>query len=313
MKAIVRTPKTPDGFTIADLPRPTPAPDECLVKVHAAGVNFSDLPRNALYPEGQPIGFESAGIVETAAAVGAGPPTGARVACWRLGGAMAEWRCVRADEMCVLPDDIGFADAATLPEAGATALHAVRAMGAVLGRDVLITGASGGVGRFALQLAKLAGARRIVALVGSPTRGAGLHELGATEIVTSLDQPEGQFWSVLEGVGGRVFRDALHKVQDGGSLLVIGFRSWEPIVLAPRDDIWPALLATRRIRGVLMGAGEQVAPGETVSGDVAYLASLCASGVLRTSIDWRGPADRAGEAFELLDARQIAGKAVLTF
>lgn len=85
----------------------------------------------------------------------------------------------------MLPDDVDFGSAAALPVAAVTALRAVRALGPVVGRRILITGASGGVGRFAVQLAALAGAH-VVAVVGSPERGTGLPELVDAEVVVGV-------------------------------------------------------------------------------------------------------------------------------
>src|SRR5436189_210444 len=85
------------------------------------------------------------------------------------------------------PGSPGGLPRAALPAAGVTALRAVRALGPLLGRRVLVTGASGGLGRFAVQLAARAGAD-VVALVGRPERGAGLVELGAREVVTGIGE-----------------------------------------------------------------------------------------------------------------------------
>ena len=91
----------------------------------------------------------------------------------------------RTADLGVVPDGVDLVVAAALPAAGVTALRVVRRLGSLLGRRVLVTGASGGVGRYAVQLAALAGAH-VVAQVGSVERGAGLPELGAAEVVTDL-------------------------------------------------------------------------------------------------------------------------------
>jgi NADPH:quinone reductase-like Zn-dependent oxidoreductase len=101
-------------------------------------------------------------------------------------GGWAELRAVPTAELAVVPAGVDLSAASTLPAAGVTALQALRALGSVLGRRVLVTGASGGVGRFAVQLAVLAGAE-VVASVSRPARGTGLAGLGAAEIVVGLE------------------------------------------------------------------------------------------------------------------------------
>jgi NADPH:quinone reductase-like Zn-dependent oxidoreductase len=102
-------------------------------------------------------------------------------------GAWAERQAVTTEDLSVVPDEVDLSAAAALPAAGVTALQAVRRLGALLGKRVLITGASGGVGRFAVQLASLSGAE-VIAAVGATARGEGLLELGASQLVTALDQ-----------------------------------------------------------------------------------------------------------------------------
>ena len=103
-----------------------------------------------------------------------------------------------------LPENVSFARAAALPTAGPTALRILRLGPAILGRRILITGASGGVGRFAIQLANLGGAE-VTALVGSDSsRAAGLRQLGADEVVTDLAQLSGRYDLILEDVAGKI-------------------------------------------------------------------------------------------------------------
>jgi NADPH2:quinone reductase len=119
--------------------------------------------------------------------------------------------------MAALPDNVSFASAATLPVSGLTALRTVRLGGALLGRRVLITGAAGGVGSFAVQLAALAGAE-VTGVVGRPERAAGLAERGATAVVTHIQEAEGLFDLILESAGGSSLAGAISKVAPGGTL-----------------------------------------------------------------------------------------------
>jgi len=97
----------------------------------------------------------------------------------------------------------------------------------VVGRRVLITGASGGVGRFAVQLAARAGAH-VIAAVGSTARGAGLKALGATEVVVGLADVAEPVSGVLDNVGGPLLAEAFSLLADGGSLQSIGMASNQP-------------------------------------------------------------------------------------
>ncbi|MEU8798248.1 zinc-binding dehydrogenase [Spirillospora sp. NPDC048819] len=107
-----------------------------------------------------------------------------------------------------MPDAVDRGTAGALPVAGVTALQAVRRLGPPAGRRVLVTGASGGVGRCAVQLAARAGAH-VIASVGGPARAEGLRELGAAEIVRGPENVEGRVYGVLDNVGGRQLAEAL--------------------------------------------------------------------------------------------------------
>jgi NADPH:quinone reductase len=159
---------------MSDVPDPEPAPHEVLVEVRAASVNFLDVAyrEQTLAPGGIP-GVDAAGIVLAPAADGAGPAAGSRVVTFATCGAWAQRRVAPVADTAVVPDGVDLAAAAALPGAGVTALQALRRLGPLFGGRVLVTGASGGVGRFAVQLAALAGAH-VVAAVGGAARGAGL-------------------------------------------------------------------------------------------------------------------------------------------
>ena len=127
----------------------------------------------------------------------------------------------------MIPDDVSFEAASTLPVAGLTALRALEVGGPLLGRRVLITGAAGGVGRFAIQLAHRAGAH-VTGVVRNAERGEGLRELGADELITELE-PEGEpFDLLLESVGGASLAAALTRVAPDGTVVAFGASSPEP-------------------------------------------------------------------------------------
>ena len=182
MRALVSS-ATPPHVELADVPDPQPLPFEALVSVRAISLNRGETRRLETLEPGTVTGWDLAGVVVRAAADGSGPPEGARVVGLMASGAWAQLAAVRSDWLAELPNGVSFEQAAALPVAAVTALRALELGGFVLGKRVLVTGASGGVGRFAIQLAKLAGAH----VTGVARRTEGLAELGADEVYAELE------------------------------------------------------------------------------------------------------------------------------
>ena len=170
MEAIVFDPDAPRHFTFGEVAEPVPAaPDELVIEVRAISLNSGEVATGDTADRpGDVPGWDSAGVVLVAAADGSGPPVGTRVVGAAWSGAWARRRVLRTANVAVVPDALDLGTAAALSVAGVTALQFVRRLGAVVGRRVLVTGASGGVGRLAVQLAARAGAH-VVAAVGSPS------------------------------------------------------------------------------------------------------------------------------------------------
>jgi NADPH2:quinone reductase len=163
---------------------------------------------------------------------------------------------------------------------------------------VLVTGASGGVGRFAVQLAANGGAW-VIASVGSVGRSRDLAKLGADEVMVGLDGIDRPVDLVLDNVGGPQMVAAWNLLAPGGSLQSIGWTSGQPAVFAPYSTIGPP----RSLRSFLIG-------GE-VGADLATLVQLLADGGLTVEIGWRGPWEQVAQAAEALVGRRVHGKAVL--
>ncbi|MGE6737712.1 zinc-binding dehydrogenase, partial [Streptomyces sp. NPDC059900] len=184
MRALVVDHGESGPVRFADVDEPVPTSGEALVEIRHIGLNFGELNYVHQWPAGAVHGHDAAGIVVRAASDGSGPPEGTRVALGMSAHAWAERVAVRPSALATVPESVDLADGAAPGIAGVTALRVLRTR-SLLARNVLITGASGGVGHFAVQLAALAGAR-VTALVGSPDRAAGLSELGADQVLTDL-------------------------------------------------------------------------------------------------------------------------------
>jgi NADPH:quinone reductase-like Zn-dependent oxidoreductase len=301
MRALIHDPAAPHGLRLSDLPDPVPGPGEALVEVAATSLNFGEV---AFLGNHQPVGgvpgWDASGVVLAPAGDGSGPPAGTRVVTFGWSGGWAERRVVDVAELAVLPSSVDHAPAAALPVAGVTALRAVRRLGSVVGRRVLVTGASGGVGRFAVQLAAHAGAQ-VVALVGSVERGRGLRELGAAEVVSDVGEVGGPVHAVIDNVGGPLLARCYALLSPGGVALSVGMASLAPTTI----DFEQARIHNPDARVEAFNIGSGVGP------DLAYLAGLLAAGKLDPQIGWHGSWERVGEAVEALRGRRVLGKAVL--
>lgn len=303
MRALVSS-ATPPHVELADVPDPQPLARQALVSVRAISLNRGETRRLATLEPGNVTGWDLAGVVERAAADGSGPPEGSRVVGLMQSGAWAQLAAVRSDWLAELPDGVSFEQAAALPVAGITALRAFELGGFVLGKRVLVTGASGGVGRFAIQLAKLAGAH----VTGVARRTGGLEELGADEVLAELDTEGPEFDVVLDAIGGPVLGAALQRVAPRG--IVVSFASTvaEPVSYPARSLF--ARAPGARLYGLYVFA--ELEYTRTCGRDLRRLAELVAAGKLDPQIAMQFPWERAGEAVQALLDRQVNGKAVLT-
>ena len=300
----------PGRLAIREVEPPVPASSEALVRVHAVSLNAVEVHGIATAREGWRPGWDLAGIVERAASDGSGPQAGTRVV--GIGdprsGTWAEQIAVSSRMLAELPDEVTFAQAATLPAAGLTALFALEKGGFLLNRKVLVTGASGGVGHFVCQLATLAGAY-VVASVRRPERAAMLKESGARQVAVGEDlssaQAFGPYHLIIDLLGGKTLATALTLLAPGGMCVNLGMSESAEVSLNLR-----ALLSKSIHFCELFLLKELERP--SVAEELKGLAQLVAWGKLNPRIDVQAPWTEAAQVTQRFLDRSISGKAVLT-
>ena len=308
MRAVVVDHEEPGHLKLQEVEEPSPAPAEVLVRISTVSLNRGEVRRAENAEPGFRPGWDLAGVVERAAEDGSGPPGGSRVVGFLPSGAWAERAAVPTDSLAVLPGGVSFAQAATLPVAGLTALYALEKGGNLLGRSALVTGASGGAGHFGVQLARLAGAK-VVAVVRREEHVELVLEAGAHEVVISEDasaaKEHGPYRIVLESVGGVVLGNVLSMLDTGGTCVTFG------VSAAPET--------TFDIRSFFATGGASLygfilfheVLEKPASGGLDRLARLVADGSLRPHValedSWTGIGGVAGRLIE----RSYTGKAVL--
>ncbi|OLE22823.1 MAG: oxidoreductase [Catenulispora sp. 13_1_20CM_3_70_7] len=301
MFTVINAPGGAERIGFSQVEAPVAAANQVLVDVRAFSVNRGELGLLDARPAGWRPGQDIAGTVAAAAADASGPAVGARVVGRVEGGGWAEQVAVDVGEVAVLPDEVSFADAATLPVAGVTALRTLRLGGNLLGQRVLVTAASGAVGRFQVELAAAGGA--LVTAVAGKRHEDGLRALGAAEVVPETAAADGLFSLISESPGGASLTAAISKIEPGGTIVLTGTTSGEPGTASIYDFIGHE---GARIQSFLSYA---TGPFGT---DLGRLAALIAAGRLHPAIgyldDWKSLPD----ALAAFADRAFTGKAVLT-
>jgi NADPH:quinone reductase-like Zn-dependent oxidoreductase len=304
VRAYVPSRDAPGRIAFADVPEPEPGRDEALVAVEAYSINRGEVflleaPRDGWRP-----GQDVAGRVERAAADGNGPPPGTRVVGHVPSGGWAERVAAPLDGLAALPDAVAAAPASTLGVAGLTALRLLRMAGSVAGKRVLLTGASGGLGHFVVELAAAQGAL-VTAVSSTPERGERLLALGAAEVVPDVEAAEGPFEVAFESVGGPSLVAAHARMAPHGTLLWLGQASRTPATLDFFGTVSKAPYAA-------IVPFSYWRTGASDADDLATLVRLVAGGHLHPEVGATADWSETPALLVTLAERRLRGNAVLT-
>lgn len=321
MQAIIRRNYgTPDALTLEDIPKPTPKPDEVLIRVHAASVNpydwhflrgvpsFIRLITGIGKPKFPGLGADLAGVVEA---------VGSSVTRFKPGdavfgtgkGAFAQYACAPEKTLARKPDGITFAQAASLPIAAVTALQGLRDSGRLrAGQDVLINGAAGGVGTFAAQIAHQLGAR--VTGVCS-TRNAGMvRSLGADYVIDytrdNFTRSTMRYDALFDLVGNRSLAECRQVLQPRGIYVGCGGggpdRGSAELLARMLGQIALSPFVSQKLTGVLA----KINPA-----DLDTLAAWIESGAVKPVIDQTFPLAQTAAAIRHIESGHARGKVII--
>jgi NADPH:quinone reductase len=304
MRALANRGGGAQSVDLIEVPDPEPAADEALVRVGAVAVNRGELRLLSSRDEGWRPGQDVAGVVAEPAKDGSGPDAGTPVVAWPGQGGWAELVAVPTTHLALLSPAVSPSEAATLPVAGVTAIRILRIGGELDARKVLVTGASGGVGRFAVELAAGSGAV-VTAVASSPDRALGLTGIGATQVVSQIAEAAGPFDLILESVGGTSLEAAVHQIAPRGTIVAFGNSSNSSSQLSFGD--FRGRAGARIEAFFVYESGEPPTFGE----DLQILADKVADGSLHPQIGLEVSWREADRALRALADRQVNGKAVL--
>ena len=306
----------PDVLELMEIEKPTPKDDEVLVEVHAASVNAADwhimrgkpsmmrlMGVGLLKPKNKILGSDIAGRVEA---------VGTNVKRFQPGdevfgntpGGFAEYVCAREDVLVLKPANISFEEAAAVPLAAVTALQGLRKGRVGPGQKVLINGASGGVGTFAVQIAKSFGAE--VTAVCSTRNLEQARSIGADHVIDYTQEDftkSGRHYDLILAAGGyhwiSDYKRALGPkgiyVMTGGSMAQL----FQAMLLGP----WMSMTGSKKMGNIMARTNQK---------DLAFLKELLGTGKIIPVIERRYPFSQVPEAIRYLEEGHARGKLVIT-
>lgn len=320
MKAIVRTKYgSPDILELLEINKPDPMDNQVLVRVHAAAVNPLDwhilrgepfivrlMGFGLLKPKHQILGADMAGQVEAVGKNVIRFKSGDEVFGSSVGG-FAEYACVREDKLVLKPAAITFEQAAAVPVAGITALQALRDHGRIqAGHYVLINGASGGVGTFAVQIAKALGAH--VTGVCSGRNLEMVRSIGADHVI---DYTKEEFWRsgrkydlIVDNAAFQSIRKSLHALQPNGVYVLVGGSSSTATIL--QSLILNPLISRMEGRKLVSFMASMNQP------DLVVLEELLKAGKVVPVIDRKYSLSEVPQAIRYVEEGHTRGKVVIT-
>lgn len=309
----------PEVLTLVELPVPTPKPDEAIVQIKAAGVNFIDVYfREGRYPAPLPFinGQEAAGIVTAVGSEVNDVKPGDRVAYTGVRGSYAEYAAVPADRLIAIPDQVDFETAAAAMLQGMTAHYLSHSTYPIQrGDTVLIHAAAGGVGALLVQMAKRLGAR-VIGTVGNAEKAQRARAAGADEVIIYSEQDfetetkrltnnEGVH-VVYDGVGKATFDKDLNILRTRGYLVLFGGASGEvpPFPLSQLSQKGSLYVTRPSLHHYILSRAEL----EQRAGDVMKMID---AGELNLWIHATYPLAEAQQAHRDLEGRKTSGKLLL--
>jgi NADPH:quinone reductase-like Zn-dependent oxidoreductase len=308
IRAVLVDPAATAHLALGQVDAPSPSAKEAVVRVKAISLNRGEVRRAQDSTAGDRLGWDIAGTVEQAASDGSGPQKGERVVGILRTGAWAELLALPVTNLAVLPANVTFEQAATLPVAALTALYALDRANGLAGRNVLVTGASGGVGHFAVQLAAMAGAT-VTGLVRQERHAAVVSEAGAAQVVAdgsgAAAKQYGPFDHVLDSVGGETFANICGMMAQGGQIVSYGVSAGGRVSM----DVAPLFRSRSTFSSFLVFDEMQK---ESARIGLERLLRLVSDGRLKPLIALQEDWSRVGEVAQQLLDRNYPGKAVLT-
>jgi len=321
MKAIViEKYGSPDVLQFKEVERPTPKDNQVLVRVQAASANPLDwhlmrgepfiarlMGTGLLKPRSSKVGADVAGRVEA---------VGKDVTLFKPGdevfgtcnGSFAEYACAREDRLALKPANVSFEEAAAIPVAATTALQGLRNKGQIQpGQKILVNGASGGVGTFAVQIAKSYGTE--VTGVCSTRNLDLVRKIGADHVVDYTQEDftkneQQRYDLIFDAVGNRSVSDYKRALKPGGTCAVAGFssmsRMFEHSALGPLRS----KTGNKKVGGMGMAKINQ--------NDLVFLKQLVETQKVRPVIDRHFPLSETADAIRYLEAGHAQGKVVIT-